>query len=323
MPRALFLLLTNLALAALATAQNLVPNPSFEDQVLCPDSLGQIYRAAGWSPWQGTPDYYSACGSPNVAGVPLNYYGEQEAYTGERYAGLICYSTQGDADNSVREYPGTQLTQPLTIGETYYASLRISLTVGNNDVGIYWYAINRMGLLLTTQPFDPLEPGPLPNRAHVYAAQVVQDSMGWVLVEGSFVADSAYSFVTVGNFFPDDVTIGVSLVPNSPPGYAYYFVDDVCVSTTGSCLGSGNGVVETVSMPVLQANATEITCQGCTGAIGLMVCDASGRCVWVPRFENAEKWTVQVPTWLAGGAYVVSLTTEASRQVARFVKPQQ
>ena len=76
-------------------AQNLVPNPSFEDTVSCPDNLAQIDKAVGWSSYRITPDYFNSCSSasafPSVS-VPSNQWGTQSAKTGNAYAGLITYS---------------------------------------------------------------------------------------------------------------------------------------------------------------------------------------------------------------------------------------
>ncbi|MEO5569521.1 MAG: hypothetical protein ABIT08_07925 [Bacteroidia bacterium] len=48
-------------LSTSAKSQNLVPNPSFEDTVHCPDHGGNIDQATGWINCGITPDYYNAC----------------------------------------------------------------------------------------------------------------------------------------------------------------------------------------------------------------------------------------------------------------------
>ncbi len=322
MPRALFLFLTNLALAAVATAQNLVPNPSFEDYDVCPDYFGQWWHAVGWADASyQTSDYFNECAGGVVCGVPFNYPGDQLPSHGDGYMGLITYSYN---DYDYREIITAELSEPLVVGVPVYVSFKASC---GGYGSIFWSSANWKARGPGLKFFVDL-PGDwstylYPNTAAVYMDTVLADtSATWVTVSGSYVPDSAYRYVAIGNFFEDSLSWpSIQDSVYGTLGSSYAFVDEVCVSTTGSCLVSGNGVVEAVSTLLLQADATEISCQGCTGALGLMVFDASGRCVWVPRFENAEKWTVQVPTWLAGGAYVVSLTTEISQQVARFVKP--
>ena len=63
-------------------AQNLVPNPSFEDMVQCPPGWTQIEFATGWiNPNGYSPDYFNSCvpdtGCCNIFSVPNNSYGFQ------------------------------------------------------------------------------------------------------------------------------------------------------------------------------------------------------------------------------------------------------
>jgi gliding motility-associated-like protein len=48
------------------------------------------------------------------------------------------------------------------------------------------------------------------------------------LVTGAFVADSAYEYVCIGNFFDDMNTDTISLTPTSQ--FAYYYIDGINVS---------------------------------------------------------------------------------------------
>jgi len=54
------------------------------------------------------------------------------------------------------------------------------------------------------------------------------DTINWTKIFGSFVADSAYNYIMIGNFF-DDVSTTVFNQGIGPS--AYYYVDEVCVST--------------------------------------------------------------------------------------------
>jgi hypothetical protein len=60
-----------LILSTKIRAQNLVPNPSFEEYTECPDNIFQIERAVGWSWLVGKLDYYHECGT-NGQGIPVN-----------------------------------------------------------------------------------------------------------------------------------------------------------------------------------------------------------------------------------------------------------
>src|SRR4051812_12969049 len=90
-------------------SQNLVPNWSFEDTVACPIGIGGIIYSVGWSSFIQTPDYFNSCNistnGTNYAGVPGNFFGYQEARTGNAYAGFYTYGTA----NNAREIIGIKL----------------------------------------------------------------------------------------------------------------------------------------------------------------------------------------------------------------------
>jgi gliding motility-associated-like protein len=73
-PSAIIILTALLFAAGSAGAQNLFPNPDFEQYISCPDKVSQHDRCAGWNGWaHNTPDYYN-CG----------YY--EQYFTGYPYA---------------------------------------------------------------------------------------------------------------------------------------------------------------------------------------------------------------------------------------------
>jgi hypothetical protein len=228
---------TSFALVAsfASAAQNLVPNPDFERYDTCPSLLAQMHRADDWSSLLGTCEYFNACGDPYFAGVPINWFGYQEARSGVGYAGLFCY-TAGDGMPMVdgREYMGAQLMEPLVVGQQYHLILHASMVTYDPGDGV-WFAnaTNRLGMLLTMEPFLPNMEDPRINHSQLFSAEVITESIGWHTVEGVFVADSAYEYVAIGNFFSDDSTATEVLFPNGVD-ISYYFVDDVCVAVDPS-----------------------------------------------------------------------------------------
>ncbi|MBL0073361.1 MAG: hypothetical protein IPP34_16745 [Bacteroidetes bacterium] len=46
---------------------NLVPNPSFENVISCPNGLGQIYLANNWENYGISPDLYCSCSPTGVS----------------------------------------------------------------------------------------------------------------------------------------------------------------------------------------------------------------------------------------------------------------
>ncbi len=219
-----------------------------------------------------------------MAGAPQNWVGTQDPATGNAYVGVMCFSTNGGADNSIREYPGIALSAPLVPGQTYHAAVKAALTTGGVGTnGSFRYAVNRLGLLFTMQPFVITDWDSVPNRAHVQAVNVITDSIDWVSIEGSFIADSAYAYVVVGNFFPDITTAWSEVVPNGIYGYAYYYFDDVCVSLDpADCMGTSYVQQTDRATPVVfpAPFAENLTVAGIVdGRWAIRLYDLSGRVV--------------------------------------------
>lgn len=204
--------------------QNLVQNASFEIYSACPDDWNQINRASNWESYKGSPDYYNFCGTQDTFSTPQNYIGNQQASSGDSYAGLILYSID---DIGADEMIGTELITPLTIGNKYYVSFKVVLKYNNP----FWICCgnNKIGIKFSNQSFNISSPPPIDNYAHVYTDSVIVDTTNWTQVFGSFVADDNYSHLIFGNFFDTSNMQIDTIIPGN--GYSYYFVDDICVST--------------------------------------------------------------------------------------------
>lgn len=214
-------------------AQNIVPNPSFEIYSLCPDTPNQINRATGWSSYRETPDYYNSCATPGTTQyVPMTWYGYQQASSGNAYAGIGCHGSQGGADTIFREYIGAQLSTMLTIGQTYYVSFKVNL--GDNNT---LCASNNLGIVFSTIPYSRTNPAPIQNFAHVYTTAIITDTANWTTISGSIIADSAYQYIIIGNFFDNQQTSVNVLNSTTYPCGSYYFIDDICVSTDALTCG--------------------------------------------------------------------------------------
>lgn len=226
-----FLLLLLMALPEVK-AQNLVLNPDLEDYSLCPERYGAIDSARHWHTSTNNPDYFNRCANATDAdqGVPGGL-GYQEAANGDGYLGLLAYGSFANhliADN--REFATGTLSSPLKPGTTYYATFKASLMNESS------HAINNLGLKFYTAAHTNIAPS---NSPQVFTKQVVRDTVGWVTISGSFVADSAYTHFTVGNHYEDDSTQIDSFQAITRGHNAYYVLDDFCVATDkGTCLTS-------------------------------------------------------------------------------------
>ena len=212
----------------ICNAQNLVPNPSFENYINCPATVDQFYPCQNWTSYGGLPEYFNSCSPGTDVSVPNNFIGFQYAATGNAYCG---YVTASDWASMSREFIGAQLSQPLITGQQYFASLKISYT--------YFYCpTKKMGIRFSTIPFDSLNPPPINNNAMVYTDSIISDTTNWYQIKGSFIADSNYTYIIVGNFF----NTGVGCAMGSY--MSYYYVDDVCVSTDSLTCYSSVGIDE-------------------------------------------------------------------------------
>ena len=210
-----------------ASAQNLVPNSSFENTSGCPSSYGQVYNLQNWvvpPMHNGSSDFFHGCGTGNGS-VPSNYFGTQTAHSGQGYAGTFTgYTTVGFED--YREYLQIQLSAPLVAGQTYQVQAFLSLpervSVIGDNYGFYFSQTQLQG----TFNYWYFNVTPQVEVTNNY----VMNSTGWDAVGGTFVASGGEQWLTIGSFRSGANT------PTQPTGIAganfhhpYLFVDDVSV----------------------------------------------------------------------------------------------
>ena len=310
-----------LLLALSAHAQNLVPNPSFEMVDTCPQFplvLGYQPGAVPqyWYSSSDTPDYFNSCEDNDVGGVPNNVFTHQLAHEGGAYSGMASFLA-GDH----REMIGVELLSDLVVGETYYASFYANAAFGGSQgTG---RVCNNLGLLFCTAPYYWIYGSSMPefgcrNYAHVWSTEVISDTSAWVLVSGSFVADSAYRYMVVGNHFDNANTVTDSLGPNPN---AYQLVDQFCVSLNPSeCqLINGAGEFSRTWMAVHPNPAKDVFRVSWVGqANRLQVYDMIGRSIWQATTQGDSALVLDVAHW-ARGHYVMILEGENWYHSHKFV----
>ncbi len=215
----LFTLILFAFILQVGTAQNLVPNPSFETYTSCPTTASQLTRATPWNNAKNSPEYLHSCSSSIYATTPTNYFGYQLPATGNAYAGGLMYgSFLSSYLANIREYLYVPLTSPLVVGQTYYISFKVNL------VDFSGYAINHIGAKFTTAYTSN---APINNTAHVFTNAVITDKQNWTTIVGTFVPTVAYTGVMFGNFFDDANTTVQAVGTTTNIGYhGYYFIDD-------------------------------------------------------------------------------------------------
>jgi len=307
-------------------AQNLVPNPGFEEADTCSSMSFGIGGPLHWFSANGTPDHLQSClpyGAFN--GLPMNFFTYQEPFEGASCAGMQSYHQNGQDEQ--REWIMAPLLEPLEAGQTYYCSFRANAAFGGNHVyPQQWLANDKVGMLFTMQdrPWALGDPFPVrPNYAHIAHPQILADTLGWTLVSGSFVADSAYQYVMIGQFFSNALTDTLHFAPQGDPWFwyprGYTLVDAVCVSASlGGCdLGQGVGEVQATG-PVLFPNpAQDQLIVGKRAGAEAQVLDAVGRLLWQGRITS-DRWVLDVGSW-ARGAYVLRMAHRGRVETHKFV----
>lgn len=214
-------------------SQNLIKNPSFEDFVACPNSLGSFNEeVVDWStPTHGTTDYFNSCSS--VMGAPENFNGIQHPKFGNAYAGLYFF-----APADYREYVQVELSSMLRKGNTYQLKFYISLAEGSD------FAVKDFGVLFSYHPIDlqtkkQLSKGRLyrikGNKMHFFEInhpKFHQDKTDWLEVKAEFTAKGFERYLILGNFRDNNSTRKIKTKRRETKKGAYYYTDMVSLSST-------------------------------------------------------------------------------------------
>ncbi|MEN9523104.1 MAG: hypothetical protein RL065_1481 [Bacteroidota bacterium] len=205
-----------------AYSQNIAPNPSFEDTSGAYTKTGIIYiPATYWNSFGNSPDFFYT-GNYDFSGVPNNGFGFQIPHSGNNYCGIYSYL---DFVNKrpYREFIGAKLIENLEIGKRYFVNLKVSLADSANC------GTNNIGVKFSNQIYSDSNSVRINNKPHIRSQKIILEKNKWVSISGSFVADSTYNYLIIGNFNDDNSTQRTIL--KGLDCTAYYYIDDVCVST--------------------------------------------------------------------------------------------
>ena len=178
-----------------------------------------------------------------------------------------------------------EIIRALNYKEKNYMSFFVSC--GQCAPGWQIISTNKIGLRFSTIRYDSICcPPPLNNWAHLYTDSIISDTLNWTKISGSTIADSAYKYLGIGNFFDDNHT-DTLIWGGAPFGSsgAYYYIDDVCVSTdslyneswTGIANLKGKGNLKIFPNPVINdyLNIENVE----NTKFGATIYDATGRIV--------------------------------------------
>lgn len=233
----LFIIGTPIGAGFAQALQNIVKNPSLEQYRQVPTDLGQLDALAYWSSSNAaTPDYFHKRVRNVDIDVPKNRMGIADARTGKAYAGIYTYTSRY-AKQNFREYLQVQLKHPLEEGTVYCVKVHAFLAHSSNR------ALRALGVIGSRLPiendhehFIKTDWSPLIKADRTYI-----NERAWVELRGTYTAIGGERYLSIGNFAEDKKTdiagaIAVDSFSNPNVDFAYYYIDDVCLTDQSSNL---------------------------------------------------------------------------------------
>lgn len=209
---------------------NLVPNPSFEVYKACPSTgVNDLDSVPPWKGTNGSSDYFNVCGL-SLMKIPYVLGDFQYARTGNAFAGQYFLNGYG---NNYREYIQVPLINSLIGGKCYLVKFYVNLP------GVYSkFACNNIAAYLSVNSFTNMASPLTPNVVSVtpqvisYNNPIISDTLNWVEIGGTFLANGGEKFLSIGNYKSDQNTD--TIIKHGNNAIAYYFIDDVSVEQISS-----------------------------------------------------------------------------------------
>jgi outer membrane protein OmpA-like peptidoglycan-associated protein len=215
-------------------AQNLVPNPSFENFVNF-DST----QSKGWHKVQNSdsPDYFNL-GNQSYNNIFNQYIGGVKPIYGEAYAGIFCYRINPSRRiKNIREYIETPLIHTLEKDCLYKIEISICLDKESN------IAIKNFGIYFSnSSSVQDKEIGLLNIAPQVKFDSIYIDNTDrWITLHSLYKAIGIENYIVLGNFMNDKYTSTKTMIPikengkiekwklNKNEKTAYYYIDNVDV----------------------------------------------------------------------------------------------
>ncbi len=249
-----------LQIFVVSTAQNLVPNPSFEANKGCPEEDKQIELVRDWWSPLGFPFYFHECNgykTPYRRNVPPNEkkYNTKlvQANTGKAYVGIYLASISNE--KMPHDYIMTELKDSLEKNQMYEVSMFVRLAdvwKYADNIGVYFskekYKVSKRQLIKLSPTYQYYC-----NRASLTFKQntcilrhkgaKLNSRDKWVKVEGLYRAKGGERYLTIGNFHLGWRGIASNnIAPDiirehfdySHYYYTFYYIDDVFVQKQDS-----------------------------------------------------------------------------------------
>ncbi len=216
-------------------SQNLVVNGNFSEYLRCPQTYNH-YRSnirtllPGWFTInKSTPDFFHRCAENKKVGVPENFAGRMESFTGNGYIGLILRADRETYrySPSYSEHITGTLTEPLLKGNTYRFSLAYALAgnsgIMTNGIGVY-FSLEKPVFSDSDDEYS-FEP-----QLILHPDSLLNQSNQWTELSAVFTAGGGEKYLTIGNFLPVSKSIIIKHNPEKHTDtrfFAYYYIDGI------------------------------------------------------------------------------------------------
>lgn len=263
-----------------SVAQNLVPNPSFENYYNCNN-----FYINNIIDWELVNNGASSCGlltcmTDPYCRSPRQYLDAcfqsyQTVRTGTAYAEFGVYTTFVNSQES--GHPACKLKDTLKAGSVYCVTYYVSMW--NNAR----YSLDKLGALFTPTPFPYYVSGtttPTFSLAGLYTPQIVttpgvvfEDTLGWEEVSGTFTAVGNEAYLTLGDFFLHNQHFIKDSYPMNCNGLAEYYIDDVSVEEVHPAKAKNDTTIMFGDSTIIGNNPSEAALYNWQPSIGLSCTD--------------------------------------------------
>jgi hypothetical protein len=244
------------------TAQNLVPNPSFELNYGCANvGLSNLHNWCSIKGGAGISGYLNPCHSDPLYKSPFQYYDAcfqsyQPVRTGNTYINIGNYI---QSPNNESKVPSVKLIDTLKAGKIYCVTYYVSM------LNYARYSIDKLGALFTSTTLPCYTTGgPTVAIAGLYTPQVVtpagivfEDTLNWMEVSGSFTAVGNEAYLAIGDFFTHAQHFIKDSYPTNCNPVSEYYVDDVSVEEVEIAKAKNDTLIYATDSVVIGKNASE------------------------------------------------------------------
>jgi hypothetical protein len=212
-----------LLIVSISNAQNIanyIGNGSFEDLYIC-NAPDMFQKLKYWRTMDSASYGNCLVASTCFSNMPQTYFGFQNARTGNNFAinQQLCYPMGCPANNS-RGYIRNRLKYKLMFGKTYCVKFYICIPEGSSA------SIDSHGVYFGDNTLDTITKFKIPltylnPQIQNPAGNIIGDTLNWVPITGTFVANGTEKFCVIGNFKSDAATNFTMQVKNATHNIQY------------------------------------------------------------------------------------------------------